>query len=96
MDRYFDLEAEEDQLAIATIESLTSFEQENHTEVTEPDHLDHGGSREDEELARAFQESMNDRGKYIKPVKNYTLYIVSIFLFHVSSSQSITTKMGII
>ena len=87
MDGHFDLEAEEIQHAIATIESLTSFEQENHAEVTEPDHLDHGGSREDEDLARAFEESMNDRGKYTKSVENYTLYIMSIFLLHVSSSQ---------
>ena len=61
MDGYLDRsEAEEDQLAIATIESLTSFEQESH--MTEPGHYDYRGSTEDEELARAIETSMSDRG----------------------------------
>ena len=66
MDGCLDREAEEDQFAVATIESLTSFdEQESHTEEAEPghhDYHDYPGSKEDEELARALQASMNDRG----------------------------------
>ena len=67
MDEDLSCMTEEEELALAMSASLASFQQESNSGIPperKPDHYDYERNTEDVELAKVFQKSMNDKGKF--------------------------------